>query len=107
MNAGCTKDEIEHAILLVAPTAGFPKMMEDCSFCAAYSMKRKKINKWSCKSLFLLVRYITASSTAPPTDLALSDMLKYQYLLLCFNRFTAWQIFFLNFRLVLWQYYVK
>ena len=28
MNAGCTKDEIEHAILLVAPTAGFPKMME-------------------------------------------------------------------------------
>lgn len=26
--AGCTKDEIEHAILLVAPTCGFPKMME-------------------------------------------------------------------------------
>lgn len=28
INAGCTKDEIEHSILLVAPTAGFPKMME-------------------------------------------------------------------------------
>jgi 4-carboxymuconolactone decarboxylase len=25
---GCTKEEIEHAILLVAPTSGFPKMME-------------------------------------------------------------------------------
>lgn len=24
---GCTKEEIEHAILLVAPTSGFPKMM--------------------------------------------------------------------------------
>jgi alkylhydroperoxidase/carboxymuconolactone decarboxylase family protein YurZ len=28
LNGGCTKEEIEHAILLVAPTAGFPKMME-------------------------------------------------------------------------------
>lgn len=28
VNAGCTMDEIEHAILLVAPTGGFPKMME-------------------------------------------------------------------------------
>jgi 4-carboxymuconolactone decarboxylase len=26
--AGCTKDEIEHSILLVAPSGGFPKMME-------------------------------------------------------------------------------
>ena len=26
--AGCTLDEIEHTILLVAPTAGFPCMME-------------------------------------------------------------------------------
>ncbi|MCC5909597.1 MAG: carboxymuconolactone decarboxylase family protein [Clostridiaceae bacterium] len=26
--AGCTRDEIEHAILLVAPSAGFPRMME-------------------------------------------------------------------------------
>lgn len=26
--AGCSWDEIEHAILLVAPTAGFPTMME-------------------------------------------------------------------------------
>jgi AhpD family alkylhydroperoxidase len=25
---GCTKEEIEHAILLVAPTCGFPKMMQ-------------------------------------------------------------------------------
>lgn len=25
---GCTKEEIEHAILLVAPTSGFPKMMQ-------------------------------------------------------------------------------
>jgi len=25
---GCTKEEIEHALLLVAPTAGFPKMMK-------------------------------------------------------------------------------
>lgn len=24
---GCTKEEIEHTILLVAPTCGFPKMM--------------------------------------------------------------------------------
>jgi len=24
---GCTREEIEHAILLVAPTCGFPKMM--------------------------------------------------------------------------------
>jgi len=28
VSAGCTNDEIEHALLLVAPTAGFPKMME-------------------------------------------------------------------------------
>lgn len=28
LNAGCTRKEIEHAILLVAPTAGFPKAME-------------------------------------------------------------------------------
>lgn len=27
MAAGCTREEIEHAILLVAPTAGFPKAM--------------------------------------------------------------------------------
>jgi len=26
--AGCTQEELEHAILLVAPTAGFPRMME-------------------------------------------------------------------------------
>lgn len=26
--AGCTKEEIEHAILLVGPTCGFPKMMK-------------------------------------------------------------------------------
>lgn len=25
---GCTSAEIEHAVLLVAPTAGFPRMME-------------------------------------------------------------------------------
>jgi alkylhydroperoxidase/carboxymuconolactone decarboxylase family protein YurZ len=28
VNSGCTNDEIEHSLLLVAPTAGFPKMME-------------------------------------------------------------------------------
>lgn len=28
LKSGCTKEEIEHAILLVAPTSGFPKMME-------------------------------------------------------------------------------
>jgi len=28
LNAGCTRTEIEHAILLIAPTAGFPKAME-------------------------------------------------------------------------------
>lgn len=28
LKAGCTLQEIEHAILLVAPTCGFPKMME-------------------------------------------------------------------------------
>ena len=28
LKSGCTKAEVEHAILLVAPTAGFPKMME-------------------------------------------------------------------------------
>ncbi|HHU32209.1 MAG TPA: carboxymuconolactone decarboxylase family protein, partial [Clostridia bacterium] len=25
---GCSREEIEHAIMLVAPTAGFPKTME-------------------------------------------------------------------------------
>lgn len=28
MKAGCSREEIEHAMLLVAPSAGFPKMME-------------------------------------------------------------------------------
>jgi alkylhydroperoxidase/carboxymuconolactone decarboxylase family protein YurZ len=28
MAAGCTLEELEHAILLLAPTAGFPRMME-------------------------------------------------------------------------------
>lgn len=28
LNDGCTVDEIEHAILLAAPSAGFPTMME-------------------------------------------------------------------------------
>lgn len=28
LQAGCTPDELEHTILLVAPTAGFPRMME-------------------------------------------------------------------------------
>lgn len=28
LDAGCTRKEIEHAILLVAPTEGFPKAME-------------------------------------------------------------------------------
>ena len=28
LKSGCTKEEIEHALLLVAPTCGFPKMME-------------------------------------------------------------------------------
>jgi 4-carboxymuconolactone decarboxylase len=28
LKCGCTKEEIEHAILLVAPTSGFPKMMQ-------------------------------------------------------------------------------
>ncbi len=27
LKSGCTKEEIEHAILLVGPTSGFPKMM--------------------------------------------------------------------------------
>ena len=27
LKSGCTKEEIEHAILLVAPTSGFPKTM--------------------------------------------------------------------------------
>lgn len=27
LKCGCTKEEIEHAILLVGPTSGFPKMM--------------------------------------------------------------------------------
>ncbi|WP_300385802.1 carboxymuconolactone decarboxylase family protein [Clostridium sp.] len=28
LESGCTKEEIEHTILLVAPTSGFPKMMK-------------------------------------------------------------------------------
>lgn len=28
LNCGCTRDEIEHALLLVAPTGGFPKTMK-------------------------------------------------------------------------------
>lgn len=28
LKAGCTKEEIEHVILLAAPTCGFPTMME-------------------------------------------------------------------------------
>ena len=28
VRSGCTREEIEHAILLIAPTAGFPRMME-------------------------------------------------------------------------------
>jgi alkylhydroperoxidase/carboxymuconolactone decarboxylase family protein YurZ len=28
LDAGCTPQEVEHTILLVAPTAGFPRMME-------------------------------------------------------------------------------
>lgn len=28
LKSGCTKEEIEHVILLVAPTCGFPKMMQ-------------------------------------------------------------------------------
>lgn len=28
LKSGCTKEEIEHTILLVAPTSGFPKAME-------------------------------------------------------------------------------
>lgn len=28
LSAGCTRTEIEHAILLIAPTCGFPKAME-------------------------------------------------------------------------------
>jgi alkylhydroperoxidase/carboxymuconolactone decarboxylase family protein YurZ len=28
LDAGCTPAEVEHTILLVAPTAGFPRMME-------------------------------------------------------------------------------
>lgn len=27
LKAGCTREEIEHVMLLVAPSAGFPKMM--------------------------------------------------------------------------------
>ena len=27
MKAGCSREEVEHAILLVAPTVGFPRMM--------------------------------------------------------------------------------
>jgi 4-carboxymuconolactone decarboxylase len=28
LDAGCAPEEVEHAILLTAPTAGFPRMME-------------------------------------------------------------------------------
>ena len=28
LKSGCTKEEIEHTLLLVAPTCGFPKMMK-------------------------------------------------------------------------------
>lgn len=28
LKSGCTREQIEHAILLTAPTVGFPKMME-------------------------------------------------------------------------------
>lgn len=28
LRAGCTAEEIEHTLLLIAPTAGFPRMME-------------------------------------------------------------------------------
>lgn len=28
LDAGCTPEQLEHALLLVAPTAGFPRMME-------------------------------------------------------------------------------
>ena len=28
LKAGCSKEEIEHAILLVAPTSGFPRTMQ-------------------------------------------------------------------------------
>jgi 4-carboxymuconolactone decarboxylase len=28
LKSGCTREEIEHALLLVAPTSGFPKMMQ-------------------------------------------------------------------------------
>ncbi|SCG83053.1 carboxymuconolactone decarboxylase domain-containing protein [Proteiniborus sp. DW1] len=28
LKSGCTRDEIEHALMLVAPTAGFPAFME-------------------------------------------------------------------------------
>lgn len=28
LKAGCTPEEIEHALVLIAPTAGFPRMME-------------------------------------------------------------------------------
>jgi alkylhydroperoxidase/carboxymuconolactone decarboxylase family protein YurZ len=28
LDAGCTPEELEHTILLLAPTAGFPRMME-------------------------------------------------------------------------------
>jgi AhpD family alkylhydroperoxidase len=27
LNAGCSREEIEHAVLLIAPTVGFPRMM--------------------------------------------------------------------------------
>jgi len=28
LGAGCSRDEIEHTILMIAPTCGFPRMME-------------------------------------------------------------------------------
>lgn len=28
LSAGCSKEEIKHAILLIAPSVGFPRMME-------------------------------------------------------------------------------
>ncbi|GAA0181111.1 hypothetical protein SH2C18_36900 [Clostridium sediminicola] len=42
--SGCTQEEIEHAILLVAPTAGFPKMMEGLLILRQILESRKKNN---------------------------------------------------------------
>lgn len=39
LKAGCTADEIEHTILLTAPSAGFPRMM------AALMVFRETVNK--------------------------------------------------------------